>query len=303
MIINDTIALEKGLRAEFIRTVLSNKLAALLPQLAMIAPSNAKEEKYAWFGESPQMEELKDQRKYSGLSEGSFTIVNKTWANGMQVRKEEIDDDQIGVIKSRVQRLAQRAARHPAKLLFEVLEDNPVGYDGVSLFNDAHPVRGKESGTQDNLLAGTGVTVSALKTDLGTAAAQMGNFEDEAGEPFFEMLDPSELVVMCGPTLNVPMREALTATIISNTTNVLGSVISGGLVINPLLADSNDWYLMNVGDAVKLLVFQAREALSFEAQEKGTDSFMDRRVYKYGANARYNAGPGMWQYGVKTTNA
>lgn len=304
--INDTVALTKGLRAEFLRRTMQPGPLALIQKLATIVPSKASSETYAWFGEVPQMEELKDQVKYSGFSEATYSIVNKEFASGIKVRKAEVDDDQVGVILTRVRSLADRATKFPLKQLFDLMANATsstlgLGYDGVSFYNDAHPARGKQTAAQDNLLAGTGVTVAALKTDIGTAIKQMKSFKDEANEPFHELIDPKDLVIVCGPELEQVMREALNATIISNTSNLLQGQI-GELIVNQRYTGTNDWDLLNTGDAIKPFVIQEREALSFTEETDGDEAF-NKLVWKYRAYRRGNAGYGMWQNAVRTTNA
>ena len=305
--INDTIALTKGLRAEFLRRTMEPGPLALIQKLATIVPSSAASETYAWFGEVPQMEELKDQVKYSGFSEATYSITNKEFASGIKVRRAEVMDDQIGIIMTRVRQLADRATKFPLKQLFDLMNNAQsatlgLGYDGVAFFHDAHPARGKQTAAQDNLLAGSGVTVAALKTDIGTAIKQMKSFKDEANEPFHELIDPRQLVIVCGPELEQVMREAMNAAIISQTSNLLVGQV-GELIVNQRFTGTNDWDLLYTGDAIKPFVLQEREALSFTEQTDGDDDSFDRLVWKYRAYRRGNAGYGMWQNAVRTTNA
>lgn len=304
MLINDTVALTKGLRAEFLRRTMEPGPLALIQRLATIVPSSASSETYAWFGDVPQMEEFKDQVKYSGLTDTTYAIVNKEFASGLKVKRTEIEDDQIGIILTRVRQLAQRAQKFPLKLLFDLLANGEsatlgLGYDGVAFFSSAHPARG-QAAAQDNLLDGTGVSVSALKTDIGTSIQTLKTFVDEANEPYHEMLDPKELVIVCGPELEQPMREALNAAIIGNTSNLLSGQV-GELIVNQRYSQTNDWDLLYTGDAVKPFIFQEREALSFTEDLTGEDAF-ERLIYKFRAYMRGNVGYGMYQNAVRTKN-
>lgn len=299
--INSTIAATKGLRAEFLRRTIE-AAPALVQRLATIVPSSAKSETYAWFGESPQMEEFKDEVKYAGFSEATYTITNKDFARGIKVMRSEIEDDQMGIILTRVRQLADRATKFPLKLFFDLLTDGETQlcYDGVSFYNDVHPARGKAP-AQDNKLAGTGITTAALKTDIGTAIATLKSFLDEAGEPFHEDLQAKDLVILCGTEIEQPMREALNATIIANTSNLLQGQV-GDLIVNARYDQLNDWDLLYVGDAIKPVVYQERRPLEFTEQTDGDDS-MDKLVWKYRAFMRGNVGFGMWQNAVRTKNA
>lgn len=305
-LINDTVALTKGLRAEFIRRTMDPAPLALINQLATVVPSTAQSETYAFFDELPQLEELKDQVKYSGFSDGTYAIVNKEFAGGVKAKRSEIMDDQLGIILLRIRQLADRAKKHPLKLLFDLLnnaESATLGlcYDGVAFYSSAHPARGA-SGQQDNLLDGTGVSVAAIKVDIGSAFAQMRGFLDTAGEPYHETLDPKQAVIVCGPELEQPMLEATSAKIISNTSNVLAGRV-GEVIVNQRFTGTNDWDLLYTGDALKPLVIQEREALSFVEQTDGDSDGFDRLIWKWRAYRRGNAGYGMWQNAVRTKNA
>lgn len=305
-LINDTVALTKGLRAEFIRRTMDPAPLALIGKLATIVPSTATSETYAFFDELPQLEELKDQVKYSGFSDGTYAILNKEFAGGVKAKRAEIMDDQLGIILLRIRQLADRARKHPLKLLFDLMnnaESATLGlcYDGVAFYSSSHPARG-DSGAQDNLLDGTGVSVAALKVDIGSAIAQMRGFLDTAGEPYHETIDPRELSVVCGPELEQPMKEALGAAIISNTSNVLVGQV-GDVIVNQRFTGTNDWDLLYTGDAMKPFLLQEREALSFTEQTEGDSDSFDRLVWKWRAYRRGNAGYGMWQNAVRTKNA
>ncbi len=299
--------LEKGLRTEFMRAfdVSGEGARERIQRLATVVPSTAPFEKYEWLGEVPAVKEFLDERDVGDLSQTDFVVNNKTWESTLLVDRNQVMDSRLTGLGIRLTQMAGRAAWHPVKLLYETLRDNGTGYDGVSLFNDAHPARGEQTATQDNLLAGTGVTVSAFKTDLQNAIAQMGTFVDEAGDPFHMMVDPGQLSLIVPPALEFIAREAVEATIIANTSNVLSGII-GEIVVVPgnILTDTNDWYLLNGGGqgGVKALVFQDREPMMFEALESGDEAFM-KKVWKYGTFARYNCAPFMWQFAVKTTNA
>lgn len=299
--INSTIAATKGLRAEFLRRTVEPG-PNLVQRLATIVSSSAKSETYAWFGESPQMEEFKDEVKYNGLSEATFSITNKDFARGIKVFRSEIEDDQLGIILTRVRQLADRAKKFPLKLLFDLLTNGETDtcYDGAAFYSNAHPARGAAP-AQDNLLAGTGITTAALKTDIGTAIATMKSFKDEAGEPYHEDINASDFVILCGTELEQTMREALNATIISSTSNLLQGQV-GELIVNARYDQTNDWDLLYVGDAIKPLVYQERRPLEFTEQVDGDDSF-DKLVWKYRAFMRGNVGFGMWQNAVRTKNA
>lgn len=297
-------ALEKGIRGLFVGALTGMQRSSYVPMIATVVDSNAADEKYAWLGESPQMVDLtKKEIEFSALSDTNYTITNNVFAAGLAVKRTDLDDDQIGALRNRVSRLAEVAVAHKNKLLMTLLTagDSNLGYDGNAFFSSTHPARGS-SGTGDNTIAGTGTTTAQVATDLNTAIAQMMNFLAENGEPFHE--DVSQLVVVAPPALRKPVMEAISASVISQTSNVQFN----GLNITPLFAprltadDANNWYLLNVGRSLRPLLIQDRDPLEFSALETGSETAFVREQYLYKVRWRGNSGYGFWQDAVEVTN-
>lgn len=299
--IQNTVTLEKGLRAEFLRAFAAAE--TMVPKLATIVDSSASDEKYAWLGEVPAVSEFLDERQIKGFTDTSYTITNKTWEATIAVKRSEIEDDQTGGITTRINDLATRARQHTDELLFSALTTGTtdLGYDGVSFFNDAHPARTPDASAQDNSLGGTGTTTAAFQTDFRSAVAALKKFTDERGKPFWPMIRPSDLMVVVPPDLEYSAKEALNATIVSNTSNVLVGA-AGDVLVSPWLTATNDWYLLYTGGPVRPLIFQDRMGVEFKALEGETESGFLRETYLYGTRSRYNVGYGLWQAAVKTTN-
>lgn len=296
--------LEKGLRAEFLRNYQSGPTYARA--LATIVGSTSDSEKYPWLGDAPTMEEFIDERTIKGLSEGDYSIKNKKFAATLAVKRDSLADDQVGGYLLRAQEMGIEARVHPDELLFQVLEDGDDAvkgktYDGVAFFHTAHPIRGEQTATQSNKLTGTGVTTAALKTDLGTAIATLRKIKNERNKPMNRMIESKDLVVVCPPDIEFAMKEALTAAIISNTSNVMVGTV-GSVIVSPRLTDANDWHLLYTGRAIKPFILQEREAMTFEELTEGDDAFK-RETYYYGPRARYNVGYGLWQTAVMVSNA
>lgn len=292
-----TVALEKGLRATFFRRriAMDNPITDLI---ATRVRSNGADESYAFMGDVPQMRQWTSEgRKITRLSDVKMTVTNVDYEATIEVNRNTLNDDQVGALPARIRDLAVRGANHPVKLLADTLVNGTTntGYDAVAFFHDAHPARGEQTSSQDNLLAGTGTTSAQLKTDLGSAIAAMRKFVDEAKEPFVESVD--DLLVVAPPDIEVAWREALFAAIISQTTNVL--VGRADLWITSRLTDANDWYLLNIGNEIKPLLFQEREDLTFESDD--SNNFMSKKLY-YGISARYAASYLLWQYAIKMVN-
>lgn len=295
-------SLEKGLKASFFKA-LAEQPDPIAPKIATIVSSDSDSEKYGWLGDLPGVSEFVDERKVTGLSEASYTVTNKKWELTLGVKRDHISDDKLGFLPLRIQSMAQAHAQHPDQLLIETLVAGTTGtgYDGYAFFGDAHPARGAQTATQDNLLAGTGVTLATLKADFAAAKAAMMSFKDEGKLPFHRRLDPRQLFMVVPPAVETVALELVNATMISSTSNVL--VGAANVIVDGLLSDANDWYLLYCGYPIKPLVFQDREPIEFGSLEGATEQGFNREIYEYGTRARYNAGYGLWQCAVKTVNS
>ncbi|HEY1029757.1 MAG TPA: Mu-like prophage major head subunit gpT family protein [Pseudomonas sp.] len=71
-------------------------------------------------------------------------------------------------------------------------------------------------------------------------------------------------------------------------------------VSNDIGGNGNAWYVMDLTREIKPVIFQKRRDYSFRALTNlNSESVMDSDVFKYGVDARVNAGPGLWQLAVR----
>ncbi len=123
--------------------------------VAMRAPSTGRSVDYKWLGDFPTMREWVGDRAIKDLSGFHYEIVNKPFESTVEVDRDDIDDDQIGVYTPMIQGLAQAAKVHPDILVFALLSAgfSTLCYDGQYFFDDDHPVG---DGSVSNLGSGSG---------------------------------------------------------------------------------------------------------------------------------------------------
>ncbi|MBI4822658.1 MAG: Mu-like prophage major head subunit gpT family protein [Nitrospirae bacterium] len=193
----------------------------LFAKVAMVVPSSVREETYAWLGAFPKMREWVGERFIKNLSLNTYNIKNKDWEVTIELDRNDIEDDSIGVYKPIIAELGRSAAQHPDELVFSLLSQGfqTSCYDGQYFFDTDHPVG---SGSVSNYGGGAGT----------------------------------------------------------------------------------GWYLLDVGRAIKPLIFQSRRDVEFVSKDMPDDEhvFM-RKKYIYGVDRRDNAGFGLWQmaYASKDT--
>lgn len=123
--------------------------------LAMTVPSTGRAVDYKWLGEFPMMKEWVGDRVIKDLSAFDYSIKNRRFESTIEVDRDDIDDDQIGIYGPMIQGLAQAAGVHPDLLVFTLLKAGWTEkcYDGKAFFATDHKV-GK--GTASNSGGGSG---------------------------------------------------------------------------------------------------------------------------------------------------
>lgn len=71
-----------------------------------------------------------------------YTLENRKFESTIRVRREDIEDDRLGIYSPQVNMMAHAAASHPDELVFEVLKRGfEAGcYDGQPFFDEDHPI-------------------------------------------------------------------------------------------------------------------------------------------------------------------
>jgi len=122
--------------------------------IAMRVPSTGSSVDYKFLADDSTMREWIGERFIKNLSGASYTIKNKSFEKTIEVDRDDIEDDQIGVYAPHIQNIAQAAKQHPDILGFGLLKSgfDEVCFDENPFFSTAHPV-GKKS--VSNMAAGT----------------------------------------------------------------------------------------------------------------------------------------------------
>lgn len=293
----DTVALEKGLKTTFNKAYNEAKQPDLMAITTKV-PSTSASEKFGWLGDMPQLREWFGDRQIKEAADHEYTITNRDFEGTVGVDRNEIMDDQMGIIKPRIQTLAVRAKEHPNVLLSGLIVNGTtlLAYDGSAFFAN-------RTAPNDNLLGGTGTTDAQILTDMGTVRAAMMRFEDDNGEPIGMVFDtivcPPELLDAFGRIMSSATHIAATA---SGVENQWKSVVKR-VIVNWRLSDVDDWYAFAADRPLKPLIYQERKAPEFVSINKSTDPemFMRKRAL-FGVDYRGNAGYGFFQQAVKVVN-
>lgn len=116
--------------------------ASQWPLVAMQVPSTGRSVDYKWLGDFPMLREWVGDRVIKDLSAFRYELTNKDYEATIEVDRNDIEDDQIGVYSPMIQGLAQAARQHPDILVFALLAAGfaTTCFDGQYFFDADHPV-------------------------------------------------------------------------------------------------------------------------------------------------------------------
>jgi phage major head subunit gpT-like protein len=297
----NTGLLTKGLRSEFFDRF--ENAATYFQDLSTRIQSNSDSETYKWLGAIPRMREWGTGRVARGLGTETYSVENLKYESTLEVDRDEISDDKTGQIRIRIGELAVRAATHKDFLISQLLINGETtgfnSYDGVSFFNDAH-VSGA-SGAQDNKLTSSAVdpdnpTTDEFKKGLNAAIGVMMAFKDNQGDPI--SISTTGLVCVVPTTMYLRALEAVSATLVSSTSNILQG--AARIIAFPWLTDVSKWYLLKTDGVIRSFIFQDREPVEFTALTEESDEGFRREKFLYGVRARYRLAYGYWQFAIRT---
>jgi phage major head subunit gpT-like protein len=301
MAIINTGLLTKGLRSEFFNRF--DAATTFFRDLATRIESSSDSETYRWLGSVPRMREWGTGRVARGIGTESYSIENLKYESTLEVDRDEISDDKTGQIRIRIAELADRAATHKDFLIAQLLINGASAgfesYDGVPFFDDAH-VTGA-SGSQDNKLTSQAVdpddpTTDEFKAGMKAAIGAMMGFKDDQGDPM--SLSATGLVCVVPTTMYLTALEAVNATMVSSTSNVLAG--AARVIAFPWLSSLDTWYLLKTDGVIRPFIFQDREPVEFNALTEDSDEGFRREKFLYGVRARYRIAYGYWQFAVRT---
>ena len=140
-------------------------------KIAMTVPSGSRDETYGWLGQFPNMREWIGPRHVKSLEAHGFTINNRKFESTVEVNRDDLADDKLGVYKPAFSEMGFAAKRHPEELIFGLLKSGfaTLGYDKKPFFADDHPVRDADEtvATISNMQAGAGPAWFLLDNSRG----------------------------------------------------------------------------------------------------------------------------------------
>ncbi|WP_315383515.1 Mu-like prophage major head subunit gpT family protein [Microvirgula aerodenitrificans] len=295
-----------NLKAIFVnlRTVFNGAFATApsqWQQVAMLVPSTGRQNDYAWLSRFPRMHRWIGEKAVKALEASKYTVVNDDFEATVEVDRNDIEDDQLGIYKPQAEMAGFSAAQLPDEIVFELVNRGFVEacYDGQYFFDTDHPVAGKSvtnKGTKKLSIA----SLAAAQASYGAARAAMKSMKDDEGRP----LNITPDVLLVPPALEDVANLLMTAERFGNDQNPYKGTAK--VVVAPWLISDTAWFLLDTTKPVKPFIYQERKKPAFvEQTDPQADDVFNRKKYKFGAEARVSGGYGFWQmaYGSTGTEA
>ena len=265
---------------------------------SMLVPSGSSQNDYAWLSRFPRMRKWLGDKVIKSLAAFKYTIVNDDWEATVEVDRNDIEDDQIGIYAP----MAQEAGFSSKQLPDEIDADLKNGafagtcYDGQYFYDTDHPVAGA-SVSNKGTAALSAATTAAAAASYGAARTAIMSITDDEGRPLALIPD----------VLEVPPALEATARLICESDKLTDQSPNpykgtARVLVNPRLTSPTAWFLHVTNRPLKPFVFQQRKAPVFVSQtDMNADNVFMRKNYLFGAEARCAGGYGLWQMSYGST--
>jgi phage major head subunit gpT-like protein len=261
-------------------------------EVAMQVPSDTELETFGWMDRIPKMREWVGPRHINNVALRSRSLTNHDWELTETIPRNKFLDDKLGLYAPIAKNMGWQAAKLHDQQLALKIQENPVCFDGLTFFNDAHLTNIDDVGssTYDNNLA-----LPLTPTNFGTARASMRSFKGRDGQPIGS--NPTLLVVppsLTDMALTITQAENIAAFVagsvvagnVGTTTNIYRGSIKV-LTIAELENQPTSWYLLDNEGIIKPFLVQVRQAANFVYLNNPTDpNVFWRKEFIFGVDSR-----------------
>ncbi|WP_102798728.1 Mu-like prophage major head subunit gpT family protein [Bowmanella denitrificans] len=199
-----TSATLNGLRTGFKKNFEDGKVKGqpMFQEVATVVPSSSKSNTYGWLGQWPGFREWIGPRVMKSMKEHAYSITNKDFESSVEVDRNDIDDDNLGVYAPMFNEMGYAASVFPDELVFPMLAAGftTVCYDGQYFFDTDHPVNAEVDGTgadtsYANAIIDAGYVGEAWYLLDTSRSLKPLIFQDRKGMQFVAMDNPNDEAV------------------------------------------------------------------------------------------------------------
>ncbi|WP_027714904.1 Mu-like prophage major head subunit gpT family protein [Desulfuromonas sp. TF] len=272
-------------------------------QTTMLVPSGSGQNNYNWLSRFPKMRKWVGDKVIKALSAHKYTVENDDWEATVEVDRNDIEDDTLGIYSPMAQEAGFSAKQLPDEIDADLKNGAFAGlcYDGQYFYDTDHPVGDGDGGTSSVSNKGTkalsNATTAAIKASYGAGREAIMSFKDDEGRPLGLVPDVLEV----GPALEAMARLCVEKDkLADNAPNPYQG--TARVVVNPRITSTTQWMLHVTSRPIKPFFYQERKKPVFVTQtDMNADDVFMRKKYKFGAEARAAGGYGLWQLSYGST--
>lgn len=286
-----------------LKTTFNNAFAAapsVWQKIAMKITSTTSQNDYAWLSKFPKMRAWVGDKNVKSLEAAKYTIPNKDWEATIEVDRNDIEDDQLGIYGPQAQMAGESAAQLPDEIVIDLVNGGFTNtcFDSQYFFDTDHVVAGASVSNKLTVALSVATQAAAIAS-YGAARTAMRKFKDDEGRP----LNITPNVLLVGPAL-----EHIALAIVNNDRLDDGKANpfkgTAEVVVDARITSDTAWFLLDTTKAVKPFIYQERKAPVFvEQTSPENDDVFNRKKFKFGAEARAAGGYGFWQLAIGSTGA
>ena len=271
---------------------------SLWEKTTMKVPSGSSQNDYTWLSRFPKMRKWLGDKVVKTLEAFKYTVINDDFEATVEVDRNDIADDNIGIYGPQAQEAGYSAKQLPDELDAD-LKNNAFAnecYDGQYFYDTDHEVAGASVSNHGTAALSAATTAAALAS-YGAARIAIMSFRDDEGRPLALVPDLLEV----GPALESVGKLLLeNEKLTDESPNPWKGTAT--LLVNPRLTSTTQWMLHVTNRPLKPFVYQERMAPVFVQQTlpEGESVFM-RKKFRFGAEARAAGGYGLWQLSYGST--
>lgn len=291
-----------------LKTTYNRALQAAEPEwnkIAMMVSSGSSENRYKWMERFPAMRKWVGEKVVKQLKGQGYTIINDDFEATIEVDRNDIEDDTLGIYGPEAEMAGYSAAHLPDELVFDLVNAGFVElcYDGQPFFDTDHPVKKKDGSTVSVSNKGTTAlsfaTLAAAQGSFGAARTSLRKMKDDEERP----LNINGNILLVGPALEDEAKMGMTVDRLEDgKQNPYKNAAE--VVVSSRITSDTAWFLLDTTKPVKPFIYQERKAPVFVSQTNmDSESVFMQKKYRYGAEARGAAGFSFWQMAYGSTGA
>ncbi|MBE2888952.1 Mu-like prophage major head subunit gpT family protein [Geobacter anodireducens] len=267
-------------------------------KIAMKVTSTGSQNDYAWLENFPKMRRWVGDKVMKALKAGKYVLVNEDFEATVSVKRNHIEDDNLGIYGPQAQSAGFSAKQWPDELVMEKVNGafTTVCFDGQYFCDTDHPgidpVTGAAVSVSNKGTAALScASLAAAQASLGAARTAMKKFRDDEGRP----LNITPNVLLVPPALED------TASVLANNERLEDGKQNPykgtfAVVCDARLTSDTAWFLLDTTKPVRPFIFQERKGANFVQQtDMSADDVFKRGEFNFGVEARGAAGYGFWQ--------